>query len=250
MAKINKSDYEALEFRINLLEVLFNGGKGSGNWGHSGRKGKVGGSGKGGGIKGIADKSIERAKTEEPEVSKDLTSALKDAGAEFGGFDYRLKGSDSLQRKIKQDQKDSGSPRTAEALRKAAGAINDNLRYTALLSPQNYTEGYNKIKNDLESKGYEFVKVKNLMGFPEEGNPYRGVNAQVKNKNGYIFELQFHTDQSFDIKQNKIHKDYEIARNPVKYNEKERSEATKRMFRAYDSLELPKDVQNIKPFKK
>lgn len=48
MAKINKSDYEALEFRINLLEVLFNGGKGSGNWGHTGRLGEVGGSGSGG----------------------------------------------------------------------------------------------------------------------------------------------------------------------------------------------------------
>lgn len=32
-----------------LLSAVFNGGKGSGNWGHSGRPGKVGGSGKSGG---------------------------------------------------------------------------------------------------------------------------------------------------------------------------------------------------------
>ncbi len=249
MQKITKKDYEELKNKIQILSEFLNGGKGSGNWGHSGRKGKVGGSGKGGGIKGLAEKSLEKARQEEPEVSKDLQNAFSGSKAEFAGFDFRFKGSDSLQRKIKSDQMATGSPRNIKALREASDAINDNLRYTALLDKDNYTEGFNKIKKDLESKGYEFVKVKNLMAYPDKGNPYRGINAQVKNKNGYIFELQFHTPQSFDIKQNKIHADYEIARNPKK-SDKERAEATKRMFAYYDALEIPKGSETIKTFKK
>lgn len=44
--KLEQKTYNELLARIERLEVLLNGGKGSGNFGHSGRPGKVGGSGK------------------------------------------------------------------------------------------------------------------------------------------------------------------------------------------------------------
>lgn len=249
MQKITKKEYEELKNKIQILSEWLNGGKGSGNFGHAGRPGKRGGSGKGGGAKGLAEKSIEKARKEEPEVSKDLKDTFGANNAEFAGFDFRLKGTGSLARKIKKDQKDSGSPRTIETLRQASEGIKDNLRYTALLDKDDYGAGFERIKNDLESKGYEFTKVKNTMAFPEEGNPYRGVNCQVKNKKGYTFELQFHTPQSFNIKEVKCHKDYEIARDDKNSPEK-RAAATARMFKAYEELEVPKDAKNIKPFKK
>lgn len=51
MIKLSKEDYEKLKNKLENLEKLLNGGKGSGNFGHSGRPGKRGGSGKGDGIK-------------------------------------------------------------------------------------------------------------------------------------------------------------------------------------------------------
>lgn len=50
MQKITRKDYEELKNKIQILSEFLNGGKGSGNWGHTGRPGKVGGSGKGGSI--------------------------------------------------------------------------------------------------------------------------------------------------------------------------------------------------------
>ena len=47
MGKITKAEYNALKEKVELLEQYLNGGKGSGNFGHSGRPGKVGGSGSG-----------------------------------------------------------------------------------------------------------------------------------------------------------------------------------------------------------
>lgn len=44
---MKKEVYNELKEKIDNIEVLLNGGKGSGNFGHSGRPGEVGGSGKG-----------------------------------------------------------------------------------------------------------------------------------------------------------------------------------------------------------
>ena len=52
---MKKIIYEELKNRIERLEVLLNGGKGSGNWGHQGRPGKVGGSSREGGGFGSAE---------------------------------------------------------------------------------------------------------------------------------------------------------------------------------------------------
>jgi hypothetical protein len=47
MQKITKKDYEELKNKIQILSEFINGGKGSGNFGHAGRQGLIGGSGKG-----------------------------------------------------------------------------------------------------------------------------------------------------------------------------------------------------------
>ena len=61
---MKKNDLKVLEERIAQLEKLINGGKGSGNFGHSGRPGEVGGSGKGVGTSGSSDK-ISREEAED-----------------------------------------------------------------------------------------------------------------------------------------------------------------------------------------
>ncbi len=48
-------DFKELISTVDAILAL-RGGKGSGNWGHGGRKGKRGGSGKGGGLKRIGVK--------------------------------------------------------------------------------------------------------------------------------------------------------------------------------------------------
>lgn len=59
--KMNRETYNTLMERIESLEKIFNGGKGSGNFGHAGREGKVGGSAPGG---SGSDKSRKKAEYE------------------------------------------------------------------------------------------------------------------------------------------------------------------------------------------
>lgn len=50
MKKLTRVEYNELRDKLAILEYYLNGGKGSGNFGHKGRPGFVGGSGKGGSI--------------------------------------------------------------------------------------------------------------------------------------------------------------------------------------------------------
>jgi hypothetical protein len=61
----------------------------------------------------------------------------------------------------------------------------------------------------LENIGIEVTRVKNTF---LKNSPYKGVNVNLKSKSGNIFELQFHTPDSFNIKQNINHVLYEEAR--------------------------------------
>lgn len=67
---MKKKIYNELKDKVECLDVLLNGGKGSGNFGHAGRPGKRGGSGRGGSGKG--EKSmVEGVKSYNPEKGID-----------------------------------------------------------------------------------------------------------------------------------------------------------------------------------
>ena len=61
--KINQEQYQALLNKLEAIEKALNGGKGSGNWGHAGRPGKVGGSGKNKGTSSIFTKASKERLT-------------------------------------------------------------------------------------------------------------------------------------------------------------------------------------------
>ncbi|WP_143434406.1 hypothetical protein [Anaerococcus sp. Marseille-P3625] len=58
-------------------------------------------------------------------------------------------------------------------------------------------------------KGYNIIGINNT--FPILNTTYKGINILVKNSDGYIFELQIHTYQSLQIKEQN-HKLYENSR--------------------------------------
>lgn len=264
---MNRQVYDRLKSQIEELEKMVNGGKGSGNFGHSGRPGQVGGSGKGGDIvsedkdSGIgrpdgpditqhmantAKVSIDKAIKEEPEVSVDLGKVLKKNGSAFAGFKHRIKTKSSLADKISRDLAEKGLDSSNENIQKVASGIHDNLRYTALCNKDTYGEQCKGIMRDLENEGYEIMRVKNTM--KDKDAPYRGINTLVKNKKGYIFELQFHTPQSLDVKE-KNHIDYDVSRDP-KTSLLKKLKLEKVMRERSRGIEMPKGAEDIEAFDK
>ena len=141
---------------------------------------------------------------------------LETDGAYLEGLENRFKRADSLAGKILAD---------AEAqhlsLDVAAGAIGDVLRYTLVVDENAYASMVPKALAKLEASGFTVLKFRNAWG----GKFYQGINAQLMSPEGVRVELQFHTAQSYAIKQ-ASHEVYEIRRNPQSSNA-EVAEATR-----------------------
>ena len=89
--------------------------------------------------------------------------------------------------------------------------VKDAIRYTFQYSEEHYTEGVYADVDRLKAAGFELVELRNSWGCEE----YKGINSRWRvPENGQLFEVQFHTQISFEAKQ-LTHPAYERLRNPA-----------------------------------
>lgn len=181
----------------------------------------------------------QKAEKVEPQITRDIVSVIKDSGGKVAGLDFRLKSLASLQRKIDTEIMAGMSKEQAIA------SIRDVIRYTAILDKQRFVEQYRKIQESLKQQGYFTTVVKNTW---KSNSAYKGVNTFVSafiEKDNVIFELQYHTKQSFELKNGKLHELYEKFRDPSVPIEK-KAEILLEMQALSAKLEEPKDIDLIK----
>jgi hypothetical protein len=83
--------------------------------------------------------------------------------------------------------------------------IHDAIRYTFLSDTADYVKGIWQTTDNLQSQGYELIVRINNWGESE----YKGVNTRWRDhESGLLFEIQFHTPESRDAKQ-QTHAAYE-----------------------------------------
>ncbi|RVU97051.1 hypothetical protein EII22_08950 [Coriobacteriales bacterium OH1046] len=185
----------------------------------------------------FARKVIDDASDHEPSVTGLLQSFERD-GVRLSGAHYRIKGAESLIRKIRLRAVTNGT-----TLDRAADLISDALRYTYVLDDDAFGDAYNEIRSSMEEKGYNFIEVNNSLRLT--GVEYRGVNAKVSAPDGYVFEIQFHTGASLDVKERLNHPLYERARLPDT-SEAERLALAAQMRENSDSIPMPRGVDGVR----
>jgi hypothetical protein len=79
-----------------------------------------------------------------------------------------------------------------------------------IVDTDNYAKGVEGAVAEMERSGYEVVERSNKW---VDGEPYAGYHTLVRSDNGEVFELQFHTPESFDVKEGELHEIYERDRN-------------------------------------
>lgn len=174
-----------------------------------------------------------KAALAEPEVTADMRT-LERSSAKLQGLDYRLKSTDSLARKITSDADED-----QVSLAAAAAGISDVLRYTLTCSDADYSTMVPQAMAALTEKGYRVEKFRNAWG----GKFYQGVNVHLMSPAGVRVELQFHTPQSFAVKQ-ASHAVYEIRRNPASSAE-EVEEATRLSIAYNAAVVVPEGARAI-----
>jgi hypothetical protein len=88
--------------------------------------------------------------------------------------------------------------------------IHDGIRYTLLFSAEHYSAGVDDACHQITTSGYS------LTGFKPSwsGDEYKGINSQWKDPtSGQLFEVQFHTSDSWAAKQ-ATHDAYERIASP------------------------------------
>ena len=71
----------------------------------------------------------------------------------------------------------------------------------------------------------------------------------MKTTNGQKFELQYHTQESYTIKEGKMHKLYEKQRVLTDISSKEYIELEDKMFELSDSMQIPEQIERIRNVK-
>jgi hypothetical protein len=154
--------------------------------------------------KAFATTLRQTAEKEEPPVTAALKS-LEGDDAKLIGLDFRLKSEGSLHRKIVED----AIYKPDQSLAEVAAGIKDSLRYTYQLEPERYAAAVPEKLHALEEQGFLVTKFKNFWG-PDTA--YQGINVNVRTPGGAVFELQFHTADSFVMKDKVNHPLYEEHR--------------------------------------
>jgi len=154
----------------------------------------------------VAQRLRSQATAAEKTVTPQLQELAVDSGGKLEGLDYRLKTKESLARKIATD-----SNRRGVTPSDAGGGVNDALRYTMVFDDGSLSTGATGVMESLEKAGYTKVQVKNTF-LPD--SPYKGVNTVYETPTGQRFELQFHSPESYNMKQSVTHTLYETARLP------------------------------------
>jgi hypothetical protein len=159
--------------------------------------------------KAFVDDYLAGSRGAEPRLTgimEDLRSTFPEARLE--GLEYRLKGDESLYRKVATELADTapGVP-----MEQVLGSIKDSVRYTVVVPDASYGSAVPRMLDDLQSDGLvPYGKLKNSWG----ADGYQGINSTwfdpVGNRK---IEVQFHTDASFDAKMGS-HVEYEAARLP------------------------------------
>ena len=89
--------------------------------------------------------------------------------------------------------------------------IHDGIRYTFVFEDQFYTTGVQDAESRLAGNGYKLVERKPSWS----GEEYKGINSQWRDADsGQLFEIQFHTQASWDAKQY-THDSYEKIQDPA-----------------------------------
>lgn len=177
----------------------------------------------------------------EPEITQDLKAISEKTGVKMVGLEYRIKTKVSFLRKVDTESHNSLD---FQAIDDTIIDTNDVIRYTYQAESEDLVGSYSKVINELDNKKYTKIKVKNT--WTKKYIEYKGVNCTFRHPGGQKFEIQFHTPESFAIKNGKMHKLYEEYRTITDKSSDKAKSLKKQMLDLSKNLIAPKNIERVK----
>lgn len=169
----------------------------------------------------------------EPEITAQVKAAAQKTGMDMAGIDNRIKSRISYLNKIRRKYDSCG----------CHYEVKDVLRYTYTASGEELVEKVSKVIEHYAGSGYNVVEIKNY--WLDGLSPYNGINTTLRSPKGQIFELQYHTPESFKVKSGKMHELYERQRYIKDACSREYLELGNQMFELIGSMEIPRNIEKL-----
>ncbi len=177
-----------------------------------------------------------KALSREPELTSMIKNVAKDIGMEPVNLQFSTKSIDSYLRKVETNFNKG----------KINYEVKDINRYTLVSSGDTVTEKTLKSFDVLNQKGYNISEVKNY--WIDRNDPYNGVNTTIRDAEGNPFEIQYHTPESFKVKEYDQHRLYEEFRLLSEKDKKGLKGRTLNdlMKTMSDPLKIPKNIEKVR----
>jgi TusA-related sulfurtransferase len=167
----------------------------------------------------------------EPAITKDASEIAARNGGELQGLEHRLKTPSSTYEKMYERD-----------LKVEIEDMRDIIRYTEIYPSDQLADSTKGSLAEYESRGYAVDRVKNT--WDDKDSCYKGINATLTSPDGQVFEVQYHTQESFDLK-NDMHPQYEEWRT-LADNDPRKKELSDEMMKRCETLERPENVEEVK----
>jgi len=147
-----------------------------------------------------------------------VTPAMRRIEAEdperhLAGLENRLKGKDRLTEKVSQTMDEQPDLTHKDAI----SVVKDAIRYTFQYTEKQYASGVRADTDRLMDAGFDRVDSRNTW----DNEAYKGINSRWRVPDyGQLFEVQFHTQASYEAKQ-ETHGAYEKLRDPATSKEEQ-----------------------------
>ncbi len=193
----------------------------------------------------LAEELITQARENELKITADLQKIASEVDAKIISLENRFKTEESLVRKLSLlADRDKSNQSVQYKLEKFARRNNDTLRYTFILSNDKYAENFYNTIETLKQNGFLIPqnRIWNAWENAETAKDtgYRGINITAISSQKQLFELQFHTAESFRLKA-ETHHLYEQLRN-LKTSDERRAEIIKEILKSAKQVERPEGI--------
>lgn len=168
----------------------------------------------------------------EPEITERIKIIAENIGAELVGLDERIKSLESYEKKRRHYDK----------------KIRDIVRYTFIFSIEEYTQKVKQCLKIIAEDNQTVTTIKNY--WIDDLIPYKGVNIFVLYDDAFTYEIQFHTENSYDIKSGPLHDLYKMQ-NRIKNIDYEKTHyhlITDQMFELTDTIVKPNNIEEIENY--
>lgn len=182
-------------------------------------------------VKGMA--YYDKAILNEPDITAQVKKVAESIGMESLGLEYRIKTKESFLEKVRKNFNPDGNEYE----------IKDIIRYTLGAGADNLSDKTLKVIDKFEQEGYNTIKIKNTW---EPDSSYNGINTFIKTPNGQVFEMQYHTPESFKLKNGELHKLYEKQRKILDDESEEYLDIEDQMIELSSKLAFPKNIERVK----